>query len=354
MRDIFAPQQLAKVQNRRNQWTCSLCGKSFFEEKHLDRHFDSRHSHILNSAEDAVCFAKYCDIMRCKVLLAKDAISFDDTTASTDIEVWNAANAYRATIASSSGPKDLSKTQSRRHYSTSAKATDTHCNDEKSSAKQSRCHRSSASGGDDEATINGECCISAKYPQKWTMVKTFSIAKFRRISIEEIEASVEHDENDAENGGNVTSTHDESLVDTEIPSADRKGRIITEFERKKANCRTDDLERLQSRCQILVRDCIAGLLVQLSDDDFKAMEGEYSQKTLSKMIRILILPNFLSMNRRIESSDMLVLDLRSILGRWQSRATRIPVGIGILLGVGVNIRRVFLLLHSMGAVRVSI
>lgn len=125
----------------------------------MDRHFDSRHSHILNPAEDAVCFAKYCDIMRCKVLLAKDAISFDDTTASTDIEVWNAANAYRATIASTSGPKDLSKTQNRRHYSrsASAKATDAHCNDDKTSAKQSRCYRSSASGGDDEATINGKC-----------------------------------------------------------------------------------------------------------------------------------------------------------------------------------------------------
>lgn len=75
----------------------------------------------------------------------------------------------------------------------------------------------------------------------------------------------------------MTSSPDESLIDSTLPSGDRKERIITEFERKKANCKTDDLERLQSRCQILVRDCIAGLLVKLSNDDFKAMEGGHFQ-----------------------------------------------------------------------------
>lgn len=83
----------------------------------------------------------------------------------------------------------------------------------------------------------------------------------------------ENENNDSEKSSNSTNSHEESLVESATPTMDQKERIITEFERKKANCKTDDLEKLQSKCQILVRDCIAGLLVQLSNEDFKTMEG---------------------------------------------------------------------------------
>lgn len=47
MRDIFARQETAKYHYRSSQWTCGLCGQSFFDEKQLDIHFDNRHkSHI--------------------------------------------------------------------------------------------------------------------------------------------------------------------------------------------------------------------------------------------------------------------------------------------------------------------
>lgn len=48
MRDIFGPQQAAKKQHRASQWTCGICGKSFFEEKYLDMHFDNRHKEFIN------------------------------------------------------------------------------------------------------------------------------------------------------------------------------------------------------------------------------------------------------------------------------------------------------------------
>lgn len=113
LREIFAPQQAAKTQNRRNQWTCNFCGKSFFEEKYLDMHFDARHSMVINSAEDAVCLANYCDIMRCHVLLSMDStLAFGDSTISTDVEVWSEANAYR-TAMSASGPRSLAKLPNR-------------------------------------------------------------------------------------------------------------------------------------------------------------------------------------------------------------------------------------------------
>lgn len=113
LREIFAPQQEHSTQNRRNQWTCNLCGKSFFEEKYLDQHFDGRHSSIYNTAEDAVCLANYCDIMRCKVLLSKDStLAFGEPTISTDVEIWSEATAYR-TAMSASGPRSLAKLPNR-------------------------------------------------------------------------------------------------------------------------------------------------------------------------------------------------------------------------------------------------
>lgn len=113
LRDIFGPQQAAKKQNRPSQWTCGLCGKSFYDERSLDAHFDARHNTIINSAEDAICLANYCDIFRCKVLVAKDAtLSFGDSIISTDIEIWSEATAYRTAV-TTSGPRDLAKLPNR-------------------------------------------------------------------------------------------------------------------------------------------------------------------------------------------------------------------------------------------------
>lgn len=129
LREIFAPQQAAKTQNRRNQWTCNLCGKSFFEEKFLDMHFDARHSSIINTAEDAICLANFCDIMRCRVLLSKDAtLSFGEPTISTDVEIWSEATAYR-TAMSASGPRSLAKIP-HRHFIPSLLRPDSHVDDD--------------------------------------------------------------------------------------------------------------------------------------------------------------------------------------------------------------------------------
>ena len=47
-RDIFAPRQDAKKRDRPTQWTCRLCGKSFYQEKFLDLHFETRHKNVIN------------------------------------------------------------------------------------------------------------------------------------------------------------------------------------------------------------------------------------------------------------------------------------------------------------------
>lgn len=60
-------------------------------------------------AEDAICLANYCDIMRCKVLITQDStLAFGGPKATTDIEVWNEANAFRSAL-TASGPKEVAK-----------------------------------------------------------------------------------------------------------------------------------------------------------------------------------------------------------------------------------------------------
>jgi len=42
-RDMFALQEQSKYSENPGKWTCGFCGKSFYDEKFLDRHFDARH-----------------------------------------------------------------------------------------------------------------------------------------------------------------------------------------------------------------------------------------------------------------------------------------------------------------------
>lgn len=64
------------------------------------------------------------------------------------------------------------------------------------------------------------------------------------------------------------------LVDSALPASDLKQQRIIELQRLKANCKPEDLHKLKTKCEILVRDCIAGLLIQLSLSDFEKLEGK--------------------------------------------------------------------------------
>ncbi|XP_047492325.1 uncharacterized protein LOC125041421 [Penaeus chinensis] len=87
-RDVFARQEEAKV-HVPPQWTCGFCGKAFYHEAHLDRHLDNRHEEHLNNGEDAVCLADFCDVMRCEVLLER-LRDFEDTPpAATALDLWH-------------------------------------------------------------------------------------------------------------------------------------------------------------------------------------------------------------------------------------------------------------------------
>lgn len=64
------------------------------------------------------------------------------------------------------------------------------------------------------------------------------------------------------------------LVDSVLPSPDNRQQRINEIKKLKANCKPEELQKIKTKCEILVRDCIASLLIQLSVKDFKEVEGK--------------------------------------------------------------------------------
>ncbi|XP_055538968.1 uncharacterized protein LOC129726377 isoform X6 [Wyeomyia smithii] len=276
LRDIFSPQQSAKKQNRPSQWTCGFCGKSFFEEKHLDMHFENRHKSKINMAEDAVCLADYCDMMRCEVLIAKDAtLSFgvDPNMMSTDIEVWSESTAYRTAL-TTSGPRDLAKMPVRKSFL--PKILQTIKNDLLSDRKTLP-----AILGRKERSVNCDMVDPKKRqvsPYSENEDKHDYVVEVEDDEDEDINDDAEDDEeDDNDNDSNTTSQCEQNLVDSSLPPVDKKQQKLSEMQRMKANCKAEELQHLKSQCEILVRDCIVGLLVQLSLDDFKSMEEEMNR-----------------------------------------------------------------------------
>lgn len=242
-RDLFAPQESSKVQHRPTQWTCGFCGKSFYEEKFLDHHFDNRHRGRVNQAEDAICLADYCDIMRCDVLVAKDSSlgSFSQSSGSTDIELYNEATALAA------ARREVIKSQ------TSSRSFNL-----PPSLREKLNHILAATGHKIEK------------PSKEKIHK-----RKRNICIEKVKKSEPHqNQNDSQKPDEGDDEDSEQQCES---IADSRQRRFTEMQRLKANCKTDEIHKLRSRCERLIRTCIAGALVKLSIEDFRSMEGKIEE-----------------------------------------------------------------------------
>ncbi|CAL5202225.1 unnamed protein product [Lathyrus oleraceus] len=62
--DIYRDQEHHKSHIDIYEWQCGYCKKTFYEEKHLDQHFDNRHSNLLNLNESQ-CLADVCGALHC-------------------------------------------------------------------------------------------------------------------------------------------------------------------------------------------------------------------------------------------------------------------------------------------------
>lgn len=64
------------------------------------------------------------------------------------------------------------------------------------------------------------------------------------------------------------------LVDSALPPSDNRQRRLIEIQKLKANCQPEELQKIKTKCERLVRSCIASLLIHLSVKDFRDVEGD--------------------------------------------------------------------------------
>ncbi|XP_042498150.1 uncharacterized protein LOC122076730 [Macadamia integrifolia] len=62
--DLFRDQEQHKAHVNINEWRCGYCKKIFRAEKFLDKHFDNRHSNLLNVSHGK-CLADVCGALHC-------------------------------------------------------------------------------------------------------------------------------------------------------------------------------------------------------------------------------------------------------------------------------------------------
>lgn len=74
--------------------------------------------------------------------------------------------------------------------------------------------------------------------------------------------------------GNSNENETESSDNCET-IGDRRQRKFSEIQRLKTSCKSEEIHKLRNRCERLMRTCIAGALVKLSNEDFKSMEGAF-------------------------------------------------------------------------------
>lgn len=279
-RDLFAPQESAKKQNRPTQWQCGFCGKSFYEERYLDVHFDNRHRSEINIAEDAICLADFCDIFRCDVLVSKDSTLGSFSQSTTDIELYNEATALaaarREVINSKMGieafknlPPSIRDKLNDLFQSSSSDAEQKDTSSSTDSSSKDKIHkrrlrnvcRRKSSGDDKGEQDDGQCDEAMK------------LSTYSRIS---------------------------------------------DSQRKKASCKNEEVQKIKSRCEILIRSCIAGALANLTVEEFKNMEGEVARIACQlTYIHSCVQFHF----RWDEQGNLLVSHMRQILGRRISTAT---------------------------------
>ncbi|XP_016985644.1 uncharacterized protein LOC108049095 isoform X2 [Drosophila rhopaloa] len=278
-RDVFAPRQDAKQRDRPTQWTCRKCGKSFYQEKHLDLHFETRHKSIINEAEDAVCLADFCDIMRCEVFETEDASSlkFGEQHIVTEIEVWGdslgqnsalakANAAYLSLIPRTStlGASRAAKVQNRQLLQD--KPSQASKTDQSPAANPLRLDPSTEDGSAVRPRSAGEKLLHK--------LKELGKAHLRSSADPESSRQNETDEKEDEEGSGHSEGSGQSTDETkteEGSGANGNGN------KARANCKPEELSKLKSRCEMLLRSCIGGLLLSMSDQAFKEMEEEMNK-----------------------------------------------------------------------------
>ncbi|XP_064539630.1 uncharacterized protein LOC135429294 [Drosophila montana] len=269
LRDVFAPRQDEKQRDRPTQWTCRLCGKSFYQEKYLDLHFDTRHKHIINEAEDSVCLADFCDIMRCEVFQTEDASSlkFGDQHIVTDIEVWGDSLGQNSALAKANAAYlSLIPRTSTLSATRAAKVQNRQLLQEKPSPSKEQPLAADANTAEDGSAVKPKSA-GEKLLMK---LKELSQTHLKRAPV--VEPATESKQNATaetqQSGDGEGSGQPDAAKSSDAGNGQAKVRV---------NCKPEELSKLKARCELLLRGCIGGLLLAMSDQAFKEMEEEMNK-----------------------------------------------------------------------------
>ncbi|XP_043640339.1 uncharacterized protein LOC122611382 isoform X3 [Drosophila teissieri] len=297
-RDVFAPRQDAKQRDRPTQWTCRKCGKSFYQEKHLDLHFDTRHKSIINQAEDAVCLADFCDIMRCEVFETEDASSlkFGDQHIVTDIEVWGDSLGQNSALAKANAAYlSLIPRTSTLGASRAAKVQNRQLLQDKPSqaSKQNqspageRTHPQSHHHPRDRASTTANPLRLDPSPEDGSAARPRSAGEKLLNKLKELgkahlkpaadpEASRQNETGEEEDEKGSGQPEGSGQSADEVKTEEGSG-ANGNGNKARANCKPEELSKLKNRCEMLLRSCIGGLLLSMSDQAFKEMEDEMNK-----------------------------------------------------------------------------
>ncbi|XP_029407378.2 uncharacterized protein LOC105229266 isoform X3 [Bactrocera dorsalis] len=286
LRDVFAPCQDAKKRDRPTQWTCRLCGKSFYQERFLDLHFETRHKSIINEAEDAVCLADFCDIMRCEVFQTEESSSLttSDQHVVTDIEVWGDSLGQNSALAKANTP-----------YLSLIPLRTSSIGGTRASKVQTRQLCQDKIGQNKFKDTVENIIIAEKSKKTTTIIANEPIKNMKKG----------HADGEHSTGSSTTADHkaantqppphprsqrakkkeskvqDHNEADEESPNQpDNSSTPKNEngnIQKTRSSCKAEELNKLKLQCEFLVRSCISGLLLTMTDQMFKEMEEEMNR-----------------------------------------------------------------------------
>jgi hypothetical protein len=218
-------------------------------------------------------------MMRCQVLIAKDPnMAFgSQNLPPTDIEVWNEANAYRTAVSSPS-KRDPTNTQKGAQKPpteppSTFKLSDILGGRKKAANGPKIVRRKQTTSKDHTHTCDSEKCPSHKSSNEGAQADGKNRNKSSNTNENEDpeeEANSKESNKEAENGKNSSF---ENLLDSSLPPLDQKQKKLSELQRLKANCKPEEIQSLKNKCEQVVRNCVGSLLVKLSQDDFRNLEG---------------------------------------------------------------------------------
>ncbi|XP_017854206.1 uncharacterized protein LOC108607714 isoform X2 [Drosophila busckii] len=281
LRDVFAPRQAEKQRDRPTQWTCRLCGKSFYQEKYLDLHFEARHKSLINVEETAVCLADFCDIMRCEVFQTEDASSlkFGDQHIVTDIEVWGDSLGQNSALAKANAAyMSLIPRTSTLSATRAAKVQNRQLLPEQPSqgAAQSSAEDASKKSAGEKLLLKlkelGQGHLK-RAPDPAAAAEAESEQSPVPAQQNETEQQAELDGEQQPQAEQTAESHAEATATT-APEAEQEG---VGQSKVRANCKAEELSKLKARCELLLRGCIGSLLLSMSDQSFRELEEEMNK-----------------------------------------------------------------------------